>query len=139
MREDFDLAVRYGRGVYPGLHTELCLPVEVFPVCSPALASDPARPLRVPADLRRHTLLHDDSSYPDVSNPNWAMWLERAGVTDVDAARGPSFWPSHCRTCWGVPPSLTGKPSARVGPSTGCSIVNTMLRACACSLSRASA
>lgn len=95
MREDFDMAVRYGRGVYPGLHTELCLPVEVFPVCSPALARDPVRPLRVPADLRRHTLLHDDSSYPDVSNPNWAMWLDRAGVTDVDATRGPSFWPSH--------------------------------------------
>lgn len=94
-REDFDLAVRYGRGIYPGLYSELCLPVEVFPVCSPALLRDPARPLRTPQDLRWHTLLHDESSYPDVSNPNWAMWLEQAGARDVDAARGPSFWPSH--------------------------------------------
>ncbi|CAN7706791.1 transcriptional regulator GcvA [Pseudorhodoferax sp. LjRoot39] len=94
-REDFDMAVRYGRGTYPGLYSELCLPVEVFPVCSPALLQDPARPLKTPQDLRRHTLLHDESTYPDVSNPNWAMWLEQVGATDVDSTRGPSFWPSH--------------------------------------------
>ncbi|MES2187046.1 MAG: transcriptional regulator GcvA [Pseudomonadota bacterium] len=93
-REDFDLAVRYGRGVYPGLHSELCLPVEMFPVCSPALLQG-EHPLRTPADLRHHRLLHDDSTYADGSNPNWEMWLEHSGVTGVDARRGPSFWPSH--------------------------------------------
>lgn len=93
-RDDCDLAVRYGRGVYPGLHSELCLPVEVFPVCSPALLTG-EHPLREPADLRHHTLLHDDSVYADSSNPNWAMWLQRAGVKGVDPTRGPSFWPSH--------------------------------------------
>jgi LysR family glycine cleavage system transcriptional activator len=93
-REDFDLSVRYGRGNYPGLHSELCLPVEVFPVCSPALMRG-EHPLLTPADLKHHTLLHDDSTYTDVSNPNWAMWLEHAGVTGIDATRGPSFWPSH--------------------------------------------
>ncbi len=93
-REDFDLAVRYGRGVYPGLYSELCLPVEVFPVCSPALLQGP-HPLRTAADLRHHTLLHDESTYDDVSNPNWAMWCAHAGITDVDTTRGPSFWPSH--------------------------------------------
>ena len=93
-REGFDFAVRYGRGVYPGLRAELCLPVEVFPVCSPALLQGEP-PLRVPADLKHHTLLHDDSTYTDVSNPNWAMWLDHAGVEGVDATRGPSFWPSH--------------------------------------------
>src|SRR6476660_7451680 len=36
-RDDCDLAIRYGRGEYSGLYSELCLPVEVFPVCSPAL------------------------------------------------------------------------------------------------------
>ncbi len=94
-REDFDMAVRYGRGSYPGLYSELCLPVEVFPVCSPALLDDPVRSLKTPQDLRLHTLLHDESTYPDVSNPNWAMWLEQAGATGVDTTRGPSFWPSH--------------------------------------------
>ncbi|WP_341891397.1 transcriptional regulator GcvA [Variovorax sp. YR752] len=94
-REDFDMAVRYGRGIYPGLYSELCLPVEVFPVCSPLLLKDPTRPLASPQDLRFHTLLHDESTYADVSNPNWAMWLEHTGIADVDATRGPSFWPSH--------------------------------------------
>ncbi|CAG9174038.1 transcriptional regulator GcvA [Cupriavidus pampae] len=93
-RDDFDMAIRYGRGDYPGLHAELCLPVEVIPVCAPSLLNG-QHPLETPADLRHHTLLHDDSTYTDVSNPDWAMWLEHAGVTDVDATRGPSFWPSH--------------------------------------------
>ena len=93
-REDYDLAIRYGRGNYPGLHSEVCLSVEVFPVCSPALMRG-EHPLLKPEDLKHHTLLHDDSKYTDVSNPDWSMWLAHAGVTGVDATRGPSFWPSH--------------------------------------------
>lgn len=93
-RADFDLAIRFGRGVYPGLHAELCMPVEVFPVCSPALLRG-EHPLVTPADLKYQTLLHDDSTYRDVSNPDWSMWLRHAGVEGVDATRGPSFWPSH--------------------------------------------
>ncbi len=93
-RDDVDVEVRYGRGDYPGLHAELCLPVAVTPVCSPALLAGKA-PLTTADDLRHHTLLHDDSTYDDVSNPDWATWLERAGVAGVDTARGPSFWPSH--------------------------------------------
>ncbi|SHH64895.1 transcriptional regulator GcvA [Pollutimonas bauzanensis] len=93
-REDLDLAIHYGRGVYPGMHTEQCLSVEVFPVCSPALMQGP-HPLHHPEDLKFHTLLHDDSTYTDASNPDWAMWLKHVGATDIDATRGPSFWPSH--------------------------------------------
>ncbi len=92
-REDVDLAMRYGHGLYPGLRSELCLPVEVFPVCAPSLVQSGA--IAEPHDLRRQTLLHDDSTYDDVTNPNWAAWLEHAGVTGVDTTRGPSFWPSH--------------------------------------------
>ncbi len=92
--DEFDLAIRYGRGNYSNLHSELCLAVEVFPVCSPALINGD-RPLRVPADLKHHTLLHDGSTYADGSNPHWSSWLQHAGVPDVDAARGLSFSPSH--------------------------------------------
>jgi LysR family glycine cleavage system transcriptional activator len=93
-RDEFDLAVRYGRGVYAGMKSELCLSVEVFPVCSPALMKG-EHPLRVPDDLRFHTLLHDESTYADSSNPTWADWLRLAGVEGIDSTRGPSFWPSH--------------------------------------------
>lgn len=93
-RDDVDVEVRYGRGDYPGLHAELCLPVEVSPVCSPALLQGPV-PLASVDDLRHHTLLHDDSTYDDVSNPDWATWLAHAGASGIDTSRGPSFWPSH--------------------------------------------
>jgi LysR family glycine cleavage system transcriptional activator len=94
-RADFDLAIRYGKGAYPGLHSELILPVEVFPVCSPTLLNGP-HPLHSPSDLRYHTLLHDESKYSDASsNPDWAMWLRTFGIEGIDSTRGPSFWPSH--------------------------------------------
>ncbi|WP_308023748.1 transcriptional regulator GcvA [Achromobacter insolitus] len=93
-RDAVDMEIRYGRGVYAGLYSELVLPVEVFAVCSPALQQGP-HPIHEFADLRYHVLLHDDSTYDDVSNPNWGTWLAHMGVHDLDATRGPSFWPSH--------------------------------------------
>ena len=36
-RGDFDLAIRYGTGRYPGLDVELLMQNEVFPACSPRL------------------------------------------------------------------------------------------------------
>jgi LysR family glycine cleavage system transcriptional activator len=93
-RDDYDVAIRFGRGRYPDLHSELCLSVNVFPVCSPALLQGP-NAIREPSDLRQHTLLHDASTYSDGHNPAWADWLAYVGVTDVDASRGLSFTPSH--------------------------------------------
>lgn len=43
-------SLRYEPGVYPILHDELCLPVELLPVCSPSLIKG-AYALREPADL----------------------------------------------------------------------------------------
>ncbi|MGT2493680.1 LysR substrate-binding domain-containing protein [Cupriavidus basilensis] len=40
-------------------------------------------------------MLHDDSTYTDVSNPDWSIVAQPRGRDDVDASRGPSFWPSH--------------------------------------------
>ena len=84
-RDNVDLAIRYGGGVYPGLHSVKLLQDIVFPVCSPKLLEGP-HPLRVPEDLRYHTLLHDQGVVED-----WPSWLRTAGVTGVDASRGPSF------------------------------------------------
>src|SRR4029077_3983901 len=39
-RGDFDIAIRYGAGRYPGLDVELLMSNEVFPACSPALLRD---------------------------------------------------------------------------------------------------
>lgn len=89
-REDVDVAVRFGRGVYPGLQSDLLMEESFFPVCSAALLDDPARPLREPADLRHHTLLHElAEGIPDYVT--WEQWLAVAGVYDVDASEGPRF------------------------------------------------
>ena len=85
-----DVAIRYGSGRYPGLLSERLISEAVIPVCSPKLLDGPI-PLRTPADVGRHTLLHDDSPDDDQSCPTWEMWLKAAGVEGVDATRGPRF------------------------------------------------
>ena len=84
-RDNVDLAIRYGGGVYPGLHSVKLLQDTVLPVCSPELLEGP-HPLRVPEDLRHHTLLHDQGVVED-----WPSWLRTAGVTGADPSRGPWF------------------------------------------------
>lgn len=93
-RDEYDLAIRFGRGQHPDADSERCLDVRVFPVCSPS-AVTPDKPLDEPADLKHHMLLHDDSTYSDGKNPHWSDWLAFAGVRDVDASRGLSFRPTH--------------------------------------------
>src|SRR5215470_11995542 len=88
-RENIDVGLRYGAGNYPGLTTESLFGTEVFPACSPRLRKGP-HPLRTPADLKHHTLLHTEWLARD-AEPDWRMWLLAAGATDVDWTRGPQF------------------------------------------------
>lgn len=85
----FEMAIRYGQGVYSGLRTDRLLDDAVFPVCSPKLLKGP-HPLKKPQDLKHHTLLHDEVSRHDES-PDWRGWLQAAGIDDVDWRRGPGF------------------------------------------------
>jgi LysR family glycine cleavage system transcriptional activator len=86
--DGIDIAVRYGRGQYPGLTAELLMKEDLVPVCSPKLLEG-QHPLRSPADLRHHTLIHDDFM------TTWAMWLAMAGIEGIDATRGPIFSSSN--------------------------------------------
>ena len=86
-RENVDVAIRYGRGNYPGLRVTKLLTDVVIPVCSPALQQGD-HPLSTPEDLAHHTLLHDTGVVED-----WPSWLRAAGMTAIDASRGP--WFSH--------------------------------------------
>ena len=82
--EGVDIAIRFGAGNYPGMSTDFLLEEDVFPVCRPHFLDGP-HPLKQPSDLRHHTLIHDDYQV------SWAMWLQKAKVTGVDANRGPVF------------------------------------------------
>jgi LysR family glycine cleavage system transcriptional activator len=86
--DGIDIAIRYGRGRYPGVISELLMKEDVFLVCSPKLLEGP-HPLRTPADLKHHTLIHDNFHI------DWASWLKMAGIQDVDPHRGPSFHSSE--------------------------------------------
>jgi LysR family glycine cleavage system transcriptional activator len=91
VREDVDVAIRYGPGHYPNLWHEPLLDEVYFPVCSPALVEDADNPLRSAADLKHHTLLHEDTWASIPESLNWDRWLARAGVRGVDSGRGPRF------------------------------------------------
>jgi LysR family glycine cleavage system transcriptional activator len=90
MREGVDIAVRYGAGEYPGMRVDRLMDEVAIPVCSPRLLEGD-HPLRVPADLCGHTLLHHTVPSQDDKFPDWPMWLQAAGVKNCDLARGPTF------------------------------------------------
>lgn len=80
-REELDLAVRWGRDDWPNLSAERLMGLAFTPVCSPALLEG-AQPLRTPADLARHTLLHD------CDYDGWRQWLTTAGDQEIKAESG---------------------------------------------------
>jgi LysR family transcriptional regulator, glycine cleavage system transcriptional activator len=83
-REDIDLAVRHGNGDWPELHvTRLCVE-ELFPACSPSLLQA-GPPIRTPADLAGHVLVHDRS------RKYWRDWLAVFAIECPDTERGPVF------------------------------------------------
>ena len=71
-REDIDLAIRFGRGGWPGLRSELLIKQPIFPACAPAWAAK----LRRPADLARLPLIEDEQSLF-----GWDRWRRHSGLS----------------------------------------------------------
>ena len=84
-RDDIDVAIRYGRGDWPGLRVDRLVREDIFPVCSPKLVAGP-NPLRRPDELASHTLLHVVGFLED-----WRVWLTAANVDGVDPSSGLRF------------------------------------------------
>lgn len=79
-----DVAIRIGRGDWPGCVAHRLVDINLTPVCSPKLLQQHG--LEQPADLRRTTLLQS------AARPNyWRMWLAAAGAPEVDADHGITF------------------------------------------------
>ena len=85
-----DVAIRYGRGHYPGLEVCHLMTDEFVPVCSPRLLAN-ERPLTAPEDLAQHPLVHFEWLNYGSDAPSWKNWLALAGLTDVDPERGLRF------------------------------------------------
>jgi LysR family glycine cleavage system transcriptional activator len=93
-----DIAIRFGRGAYPGLQSIDLFEEEITPVCSPDyLKRHPG--LKKPADLLGHHLLRLDWKSREGLWPDWNAWFEAAGVlegaTAEDARRDSNFPDSH--------------------------------------------
>lgn len=88
--ESTGVEIHLGAGAYPGFRADKLFEVAMTVVASPELVKGEP-PLRVPADLARHTLLHDDAMDTVAAGDAWQKWLRAAGVRDVDGVPGPRF------------------------------------------------
>ena len=88
--DDSQVLIRFGTGSYPGCRVDHIFGPDYIAVCSPRLLSAKL-PLRQPADVKFHVLLHDDTIANERARPSWAEWLRQAGVTNVDSSLGPHF------------------------------------------------
>ena len=88
--DDPEVWVRYGSGHYPGCRVDRLFEPEYTAVCSTALLRGKI-PLREPADLRFHTLIHDDTIPEARERPSWVEWLAAAGVRNVRLRAGHHF------------------------------------------------
>lgn len=79
-----DLAIRQGQSPYAGLHNDFLVRADMFPVCSPKLLEQ-GLPLREPADLRHHHLIHNRRA------EEWGLWLRAHDVEGIDLTHGPRF------------------------------------------------
>src|SRR3989449_959525 len=81
-RDGVDMAVRFGPGTWPGLISIKLYDEELVPVCSPGFRG--GQLLRVPADLLKVPLLHDERQ-------PWSIWFEAVGLDYRDAGQGPHY------------------------------------------------
>ncbi|TRC71847.1 LysR family transcriptional regulator [Mesorhizobium sp. WSM4307] len=75
-RANFDLAIVDEFVYKAGPALTLLIPLVLTPVCAPSLLDGPV-PLRSPADLVNHHLIHECESM------RWKRWLEQEGVLDT--------------------------------------------------------
>lgn len=84
LSDDVDVAIYYGSGKWPGLRAYKLHNEYLLPVCSPLLLNG-TKPLREPADLLNHTLLHDETRNA------WKDWFKLVGIDKNKGDNGPVF------------------------------------------------
>ncbi len=89
-REDIDVGIRFGDGVYPELETVFLFSFDLIAVCSPDLLRGENQ-LKIISDLKHFTLLHSNYDDLDPGWPDWAMWLKVVCADDVDSSHGIFF------------------------------------------------
>ncbi|OON41313.1 LysR family transcriptional regulator [Izhakiella australiensis] len=86
--QDIDVGIRYGLGQWDGLHVELLMSEEIFPVCSPSLIA--AHPVvNCINGIPSQTLIHDLSMEDHKDFLTWEDWLRRFNEHEI--ARRPGL------------------------------------------------
>lgn len=85
-RDDIDIAIRFGLGTDEGLVSTPFPQEWATPVMTPALAAK----ISSPEELRKHVLIHDDSTLFLGGSLGWARWFEAAGL-GAPPQGGPRF------------------------------------------------
>lgn len=87
---DFDIAIDYGIGEYPGLSSTLMMPEYLFPVVSPEYFGD--IDWQAEGALNRVPLLHDTTPWADAEpDAEWRFWLESSDIEGINTDRGHYF------------------------------------------------
>jgi len=86
----FDVALRFGSGVYPGLHAEHLMDDAIFPVASPRYLAE-VGPIKKPADVLLMTRILDVTAENDESGTNWRTWFQHHKLPMGEIDRGMHF------------------------------------------------
>lgn len=86
LNKKIDIGIRYGYGVWEGLHAIPFLEEEIFPVCSPEFKLK--HTIHQPSDLLNKTLIHDLSVNNQEDFLNWKKWLNQVKVKNINIMRG---------------------------------------------------
>jgi LysR family transcriptional regulator, glycine cleavage system transcriptional activator len=86
----FDVALRFGNGVYPGVHAEYLMHDAIYPVASPRYVAE-VGPITKPADVLLLTRILDITAEYNESGTNWRTWFEHHSLPMDTLDRGMKF------------------------------------------------
>jgi len=87
-REAIDVAIRHGRGDYPGMEAIRLFGEAYTPMCAPHLLHGGPTGTLTLQQLHHHRLLHDDHAAFPGKAVGWPEWLRAAGARDIDGKAG---------------------------------------------------
>lgn len=87
-RSGIDLAIRYGRGDWPGLKAHYLFDNDIFPVCAPSYLKTHG-PIETLSELKKATRLHLVQF--DRNWVTWGTWFSEFGVEEPEGEAGLSF------------------------------------------------
>jgi LysR family glycine cleavage system transcriptional activator len=90
-RENVDAAVVIARPKSPKVKYDLLMKERIFAVCAPSYLARTRKPLKKPADLRHHPLLHDETERDGARGLDWDSWFAAHNIAGSAAAGGTSF------------------------------------------------